>query len=163
MNATSSLIARYFRWFVPSTTLVQSLLLLIIRVYWGWAFFLAGKGKLMDLAKPTGYFESLGIPFPQANAVLAGATECFGGLLLLFGFCSRLISMPLTFLLAVAYLTADLEVVKGIFSDPDKFLAADEFLFLFAVVVIFAFGPGKVSIDWVIKRKLAPPSSGSGG
>lgn len=152
---------KYFRWFVPPTSFLQSLLLLVIRLYWGWEFFLTGKGKLMDLAKPTEFFQSLGIPFPHAQAMLAGTTECVGGLLLLAGFCSRLISIPLTILLTVAYLTADLDKVKMIFSDPDKFLAADEFLFLFAVVLVFAFGPGKFSIDWLIGRKVASSSSES--
>jgi putative oxidoreductase len=161
MKTTSGIIMKYFHWFVPPTNLLQSLLLLFIRLYWGWEFFLTGKGKLMDLQKPTEFFQSLGIPFPHAQAILAGATECFGGLLLLAGLCSRLISIPLTILLTVAYLTADLDKVKMIFSDPDKFLIADEFLFLFVVVLVFAFGPGKFSIDWLIKRKVAPPSSES--
>ena len=159
MKTTPGIIAKYFRWFVPSTTVVQSLLLLVIRLYWGWEFFLTGKGKLMDLQKPTEFFQSLGIPLPHLQAMLAGATECFGGLLLLAGLCSRLISIPLTILLTVAYLTADLDAVKMIFSDPDKFLTAAEFPFLFVVLVVFAFGPGKFSIDWLIKRKVAPPSS----
>lgn len=151
----SRILRNYLGWFVPSTTAFQSLLLLIIRIYWGWEFFLAGKGKLMDLEKPTDYFQSLGIPFPHAQAMLVGATECFGGLLLLVGCCSRLISIPLTILLTVAYLTADLDTVKMVFSDPDKFLAASEFLFLFAVVLVLAFGPGKFSIDWLIKQKAS--------
>ena len=134
--------------------------LLVVRLYWGWAFFLTGKGKLLDLQKPTEYFQSLGIPFPHVQAMMAGATECFGGLLLLTGLCSRLISMPLTILLSVAYLIPDRDAVKMIFSDPDKFLTADEFQFLFAVLLVFVFGPGKFSIDWLIKRKVAPPSSG---
>jgi putative oxidoreductase len=158
MKSTSGIIARYFHWFVPPASFLQSLLLLVIRLYWGWEFFLTGKGKLMDLEKPTEYFQSLGIPLPHAQAILAGATECFGGLLLLAGLCSRLISIPLTILLTVAYLTADLAKVKMIFSDPDKFLTADEFLFLFVVVLVFALGPGKFSIDWLIKRKVVPSS-----
>ena len=161
MKTNSGILAKYFRWFVPPAGVLQSLLLLIIRLYWGWGFFLTGKGKLMDLEKPTAYFQSLGIPLPHAQAILAGATECFGGLLLLAGLCSRLISIPLTILLTVAYLTADLDKVKMIFSDPDKFLTADEFLFLFVVVLVFAFGPGKFSIDWLIKRKAAPGHSES--
>jgi putative oxidoreductase len=161
MRTAPGIIARYFRWFVPPASFLQSLFLLLIRLYWGWGFFLTGKGKLMDLERPTAYFQSLGIPLPHAQAILAGATECFGGLLLLAGFCSRLISIPLTILLTVAYLTADLDKVKTIFSDPDKFLTADEFLFLFVVVLVLAFGPGKFSVDWVIKHKVAPPSSES--
>ena len=113
----------------------------------------------MNLEKPTEFFQSLGIPFPHAQAMLAGATESFGGLLLLAGFCSRLVSIPLMILLSVAYLTADFDKVKMIFSNPDKFLTADEFLFLFAVVLVFVFGPGKFSIDWLIKRKVVSPLS----
>ena len=45
-------------------------------------------------------------------------------------------------LLTVAYLTADIDRVRAIFGDPDKFVTADEFLFLFTVVIIFVFGPG---------------------
>lgn len=159
MKTTSGFVAKYLRWFAPSASLPQSLLLLIIRLYWGWEFFLTGKGKLMDLQKPTEYFQSLGIPLPHVQAILAGATECLGGLLLLAGLCSRLISIPLTILLTVAYLTADLDKVRAIFSDPDKFLTADEFLFLYVVVLVLAFGPGKFSIDWLIKRNVSPPSA----
>jgi putative oxidoreductase len=162
MKMPSGIVAKYFRWFVPSASVLQSLLLVVIRLYWGWEFFLTGKGKLMGLQKPTEYFQSLGIPFPHAQAMLAGATECFGGLLLLVGFCSRLISIPLTILLSVAYLTADLDKVKMIFSDPDKFLTADEFLFLFGVVLVFVFGPGKFSIDSLIKHQVFPSPGAPG-
>jgi uncharacterized membrane protein YphA (DoxX/SURF4 family) len=46
MKAISGIVARYFRWFVPPTNVLQSLLLLVIRLYWGWEFFLTGKGKV---------------------------------------------------------------------------------------------------------------------
>ena len=131
--------AKIAEWLAPKRTYLQSLLLLIIRLYWGWGFFETGKGKLMDVQKPTQFFQSLGIPFPHAQAILVGTTECLGGLLLLLGVASRLVSLPLTILLVVAYLTADLEVAKNIFNDPDKFLAADEFLFLFAVILVVVF------------------------
>jgi putative oxidoreductase len=119
------------------------------------AVFLTGKGKLLDLAKPTEFFQSLGIPFPHAQAIIAGCTECFGGLLLLIGLGTRLVSIPMIILLIVAYLTADMDRVRVIFSDPDKFVTADEFLFLFAVVIAFIFGPGKFSIDWLIGKKFS--------
>jgi putative oxidoreductase len=158
----SGILRKYLGSFVPPANFLQSFFLLIVRLYWGWEFFLTGKGKLMDLEKPTAFFQSLGIPFPHQQAILVGATECFGGLLLLVGLCSRLVSIPLTILLTVAYLTADLDRVKVIFSDSDKFLTADEFLFLFAVVLIFVFGPGKFSIDWLLKRKTSPSGEAAG-
>ena len=73
-------------------------LLLGIRLYWGWQFFQTGKGKLMNLDNTTGFFIELGIPFPKLNAIIAGSTECFGGLLLLVGLASRLTAVPLILL-----------------------------------------------------------------
>lgn len=135
--------------------------LLIIRLYWGWQFFLTGKGKLSDLSKPTAFFTDLHIPFPAFNAALVGTTECVGGLLLLIGLASRLISIPLLVLLSVAYLTADNEALRSIFSDPDKFLSATPFQFLFAVLIIFIFGPGAISIDHLLAKKFGAPASNS--
>ena len=77
--------------------------------------------------------------------------ECFGGLLLLVGLATRLISIPLMILL-VAYLTADIDRVRAIFSDPDKFVTADEFHFLLTVVIVFVFGPGAFSLDALIGK-----------
>ena len=141
---------KFYRGLIAFANLLRSPLLLLTRLYWGCQFFLSGQGKLMDLSKPTQYFESLGIPFPHAQAILAACTECFGGLLLLVGLATRLISVPLMILLTTAYLTADFDRVRVIFMDPDKFVTADEFLFLFAVVILFVFGPGAFSADALI-------------
>jgi len=134
---------------------LQSVLLLIIRLYWGWQFFLTGKGKLMNLDRTAGYFESIDIPLPKVNAILAGTTECVGGLLLLVGFASRVISVPLMFVMVIAYVTADSEALRAMLSDPDKFLGAAPFLFLLASVIIFTFGPGKLSLDSFLNRGKA--------
>jgi putative oxidoreductase len=135
-------------------TKLQSPLLLVMRLYWGWSFFVTGKGKLLNLDKIAEFFGGLGLPFPKLNAVIAGSTECFGGLLLLVGLASRLVSVPLAFTMLVAYLTADREALTGIFREPDKFLTADPFLFLLTALIVHAFGPGVFSIDWLIARKL---------
>ena len=133
----------------------QSPLLLVIRLYWGISFARTGWGKLMNLDRTTGYFESLHIPMPKLNAIMAGSTECFGGLLLLLGLGSRLVSVPLMFTMIVAYATADKEALQAIFSDPDKFTGAAPVLFLLASVIVFAFGPGKISLDAALSKKSA--------
>lgn len=135
-------------------TPLQSFVLLVIRLFWGWQFFLTGKGKLMNLDRTAGYFESLHIPLPKLNALMAGTTECVGGLLLLVGLFSRIISVPLTCVMMVAYLTAESDALKSLFSDSDKFTGAEPFLFLFACVIIFAFGPGKISLDTLFKGSV---------
>lgn len=144
---------------ICSASYLQSPFLLIVRLYWGWQFFQTGKGKLSDLSQPTEFFASLHIPFPAFNAALVGATECFGGLLLLVGLASRLTAIPLTILLCVAYLTADSEALRSIFSDPDKFTSATPFLFLFATLLVLVFGPGAFSIDYLIGKKLGVNAS----
>jgi putative oxidoreductase len=134
---------------------LQPVLLLLIRGWWGWSFFLTGKGKLLNLEKTTAFFTDLGLPLPKLNAILAGSTECVGGLLLLVGLGSRLVSVPLMFTMIVAYATADKEALAAIFSDPDKFTGAAPFLFLLASVIVFAFGSGKLSLDALLFKKAA--------
>src|ERR1700761_2682926 len=98
MNTVKStmLVSLYNVW-VKTVSCLQSPLLLVIRLYWGWQFFETGKGKLMNLDKTAAFFDSIHIPWPHLNAVLAGSTECFGGLLLALGLGARIITVPLVF------------------------------------------------------------------
>lgn len=138
--------------FAPSH--LQSVLLLGIRLYWGFQFAQTGWGKLHNLSNTAEFFGSLGLPFPMVNATLAGATECFGGALLFVGLGSRLVSLPLIFTMIVAYATADKEALQAIFSDPDKFVTAAPFLFLFASLIVLVFGPGKASLDHLLAKRF---------
>lgn len=148
--------------------LLQTPLLLAIRLFWGWQFMITGWGKLNNLERTAGFFNDLHLPFPHLNAILAGGVECFGGALLLIGLASRLAALPLIVTMLVAYATADHEALAAIFSDPDKFFSAAPFLFLFASLIILAFGPGAVSVDhWLARREgkhatQIPPSMADG-
>jgi putative oxidoreductase len=135
---------------------LQSPVLLVIRLYWGWQFFVIGKAHLTYLSKTASYFASLNIPMPKLNAIMAGSTECACGLLLLLGLFSRFASLALICVMSVALWTAERQAVTHIFSDPDKFLATDPFLFLYAAVLVFAFGPGKIAIDTLVFKDKAP-------
>lgn len=136
--------------FEQAVSHLQSPLLLAVRLYWGWQFFQTGLGKLMNIDKTVDFFTNLGIPFPGLNAYLVGSLECVGGAFLFLGLGSRIIALPLTFNMLVAYLTADREALLSIFSDPGKFYAADPFTFFFASLLILVFGPGKISLDAAI-------------
>lgn len=132
---------------------LQSPLLLVLRLYWGWSFAQTGWGKLMHLERTAGFFAELGLPAPKLNALLAGSTECFGGVLLALGLFARPVSVPLAFTMIVAYVTADREAVQAIFSDTDKFTGAAPFLFLLVSLFVLAFGPGRWSLDhWFARR-----------
>jgi len=131
---------------------LQSPFLLFVRLYWGWQFWQSGWGKLQDISKPIGFFTDLGIPFPVFNAWFVSLLECFGGILLLVGLASRLVSILLFIDMSVAFLTADRDALKQFFSEPGKFYGADPYTFWFAALVVLIFGPGLFSIDHLIRR-----------
>jgi putative oxidoreductase len=160
MNSFIKKIDTGYRLFAKCASWLQPMVLLVVRLYWGWQFFQAGWGKFKDLTKPTEYFSSLGIPFPMLNATIVATTECVGGLLLLVGLASRLASIPLTITMIVAYATAEREALQSIFSDTDKFLESAPFLFLFATVLVLAFGPGVFSLDYLIKQIMERKRAG---
>jgi len=141
-----------YRRFLNLLNFLQSPFLLLVRVYWGWQFWQAGWGKLHDISKPIGFFTELGIPFPVLNAWFVSLLECFGGILLILGLASRLISIPLVIDMVVAYIAADREALKSIFSEPDKFYAAAPYTLLFASLIVLVFGPGTISLDYLIAR-----------
>jgi len=134
----------------------QTPFLLCVRLYWGWQLIESGWGKLHNLDKVTEFFTSLGLPMPGATAVFISSLELFGGILLALGLFSRVISLMLTVNLIVAYITADREALLSIFSDPDKFMAAAPFTFLWASLLVLIFGAGKVSVDALLGRWLFP-------
>ena len=131
-----------------------SLVLLLLRLVWGWQFFTTGLGKLQNHTRVTDFFTSLGIPMPGLNAWFVGGLEMVGGALLLVGLFSR----PIAFLLAgnmfVAYLTADRPALLGVFHDLDAFLKADPFWFLFVSVVVLTLGPGVISLDRLLTKVI---------
>jgi putative oxidoreductase len=142
--------------FEYTVSLLQSPLLLLIRFYWGLSFAQTGWGKLAHLERTTAYFTDLGLPLPKLNALAAGATECGCGVLLLVGLFSRIVSVPLIFVMFVAYYTADRDALKAIFNDTDKFVTATPFLFLYAALLVLVFGPGRFSFDhWLLGKKSA--------
>jgi putative oxidoreductase len=133
----------------------QSLLLLAVRLYWGWQFAQTGWGKLQHLPKVTGFFASLGIPAPAFSALAISWLELAGGIGLALGIGSRFWGLLLAGDMFVAYLTASRQNLLAIFSDPGKFYGDDAYTFFFASLLILIFGPGKFAVDAVLKRVWA--------
>lgn len=130
---------------------LQSPLLLLIRLFWGYQFFISGLGKFLHLDDIAQFFGSLGIPFPYWNVVLAGSAELIGGALLFVGLFSRIVSIPLLATMLVAYATAHRDSLISLAGlDPEPFLQQGPFLFAYAAVIVFCFGPGKFSLDYLL-------------
>jgi putative oxidoreductase len=146
---------KYYRLLIRASSSLQSPFLLAVRLYWGWQFMQTGWGKLSDMNKVIGFFASLGIPAPALNAYFVSVLEFGGGLLLILGLGSRLFAAPLVIDMIVAYIAADREALFSIISNPDKFMGAAPFTFLLASFIILAFGPGKASVDALLRRQVA--------
>src|SRR5256885_1800683 len=147
----------YKRFFEAVDLLLQSPFLLAVRLYWGWQLVQSGWGKLHHLSNVTQFFATLGLPMPGQMAVFISCLEFFGGIFLAIGLLSRLTALALTVNMIMAYVTADREALHSIFSDPDKFYAAAPYTFLIASLIILIFGPGKISVDALLRRILTPP------
>jgi putative oxidoreductase len=149
-----------YRRIISKFSSMQPVMLLAVRLYWGFQFAQTGWGKLHNLPKIAAFFGRLNIPFPGFNAPLISMLEFAGGILLMLGLFSR----PIAFLLAgnmfVAYWTADHEALASIFSDPGKFYAADPYTFLFASLMVLIFGAGLYSVDTLIARYLEGQGTG---
>lgn len=150
MNRLAPLYAR----FIAALSLLKSPLLLAIRLYWGWQIAQTGWGKMHNMAKITDYFMSLGIPFPAFNAHCIAGLEFFGGILLILGLGSRVVSLLMIGNMLVAYWTADREAFVSFFSNPDAFAAAAPFTILSASILILVFGAGVLSLDHLLEKRM---------
>src|SRR5271155_879993 len=127
--------------------------LLIFRLAWGWELFESGRAHLANVPAMVERFQSWGVPFPHLNVYISAYTEMFGGLLLMVGLASRLISIPLFFNFCVAYLTASHDTVVNFFhQDPSNFIDDTAFPFLITSMLFLAAGPGIISADALIKH-----------
>jgi putative oxidoreductase len=163
MNEIFHFIQRVYERFVGAANLLQSPLLLALRLYFFWQLFQTGQGKLSNIGKIIEFFKSLGIPAPTANAYFVSSLECFGGLLLIIGLASRPLALMVAVSMFVAYWTGDHEALTNMFTDPDKFVQAAPFPYLLTALLVLAFGPGLFSVDALLKRVIGQKTSAGPG
>jgi putative oxidoreductase len=158
MQKIVDLVKSLYQWFVSLADSAQSLLLLLIRLYWGWQFAQDGWGKLTHLDRVTQFFTTLGLPAPGMTALMIAQVEFAGGIFLVLGLGSRLISLALFINMTMAYLSVSDDRVNfsHILSKPDDFYGATPFTYWFAALLILIFGPGFFAADTLIVRWLEP-------
>jgi putative oxidoreductase len=149
----SSLGAKTYGGFASALNLLQSPLLLAIRLYWGWQFVQDGYGKLTHLDKVTNFFTGLNLPAPGATALIVALVELGGGIFFALGLASRLTSLVLFVNMTMAYLSVpdDRTNFFHIFSKPDDFYGASPYTYWFAALLILILGPGHFAVDWLIE------------
>lgn len=132
------------------TTSLDWLAPLLVRIYFGYFWAETGWGKIHNLNAFAQRFVGWGVPYPHISAALSGYTEWIGGILLMLGLFTRLVSIPLMFNMFVALVMVKMKEVTAI----DDFAEMDEALYMFILFWLIMAGPGRISIDHLIRRAL---------
>jgi putative oxidoreductase len=154
------MVASLYRRFASIAARFTDVVVLLIRVQLGSSFFLNGKAKIANIDGITSYFQQLGIIWPRFNAWNASVTECVGGLLLAVGLGTRVVSVPLAFVMIVAAATGTREAVEkaldGFGDAPlqkfSELLSVEEFRLLFLFLFFLTYGGGKFAADRIAAR-----------
>jgi putative oxidoreductase len=143
----------FLRWLKPCLRLADSLdwlALLLIRLYFGYFWAETGWGKIHNLDSFSQRFVGWGIPYPHFSAALSGYTEWIGGMLIMTGLLTRLVSIPMMINMLVAIVKVKLKSVTGI----DDFVEMDEALYMLIFFWLMMAGPGRMSLDHLIASAL---------
>jgi putative oxidoreductase len=152
----------------PPTTGPRSVLLL--RLMAGGVFFWEGMLKFVYTNQGVGRFTKLGIPFTHFTANLIACLEIVGGLLLLFGLMTRLISIPFIIEMVVAMLSTKITLYLGTSplplppSPPQVGAWAvlheirADWAQLLTVGFLLVNGPGRWSLDALFRKQRQPGS-----
>jgi putative oxidoreductase len=132
---------------------------ILIRVMAGSVFFWEGLMKFVFPNQGVGRFTKLGIPFPEFSAHFVGYLEIFGGLMLVFGLCTRLICVPFIIEMIAAMLSTKIPMYLGTYPLPLPPVPPQlggwavlheirsEFAQITSAVFLLIVGPGKWSLD----------------
>ncbi len=129
---------------------------LVTRLVMGQSFYLTGRGKLANFARTVDFFTGLGIPMPELNAAFVSRLEFYGGMLLLVGLGTRLVSAGLASTMVVALATADKEsFLAALRMSGDSGLTdVVPFVYLLFLGGLVIAGPGSLSLDALLARGL---------
>ena len=123
--------------------------LLLVRLILAYGFWSPALMKWKGLEGTAGWFESMGYPLPMVSAILAALTEILGVILLTLGLGTRIIVLPLIFVMLIAIFTV--HISNGFAAGDNGFeIPLYYILMLFS---LFAFGSGKYSVDYLLGRK----------
>jgi putative oxidoreductase len=111
-------------------------------------FVWSGFGKFAGFAGTAGYIASVGLPMPELLAALAIVVELGLGLALLVGLKARWAALGIAFFLIVIT-----PIFHGFWAVPPEQVQMQQINFMKNVAIlggllmVFAFGPGRYSID----------------
>ena len=147
MNALITVLYDWPRLFTQSLAWLPPL---AVRLVVGWVFLWTGWQKLHFLPRMVENFREWGIPLPEILTPFASGMEFVGGLLLLLGLCTRIVSIPMMIIMLVAIATAKWDDVDSL----QTLLGFEEISYFVMFGYLGVAGPGPVSIDHLILKAL---------
>ena len=129
-------------------TNVQNTAALVGRILLAAIFLTSGIGKITGFDGTVGYIASKHLPLPQVAAVIAILAELGGGLLLLVGFKARWAGLALAiFTLAAGFLFHDFWNADAASKMMQSINFWKNVTIAGGMLMVFAFGPGRYSVD----------------
>lgn len=147
----------------------------VIRCMAGTVFLWEGILKFVYVNQGVGRFTKLGIPFPSETASFVGGLEIVGGLMLLLGLGTRLITIPFIIEMLVAMLSTKPRLFLGTSplpppsSPPQIGVWAvlheirSEYAQIMSCVFLMIAGPGRWSLDALLATRGEPRPVGAHG
>lgn len=122
---------------------------LALRIILAYGFLEPALMKVRNFQSVAEWFGSMNYPLPQLSAYLAGFTELSGVVLLALGLGSRIIAIPLIFIMIVAITTVHWQ---------NGFAAGDNgyeipLYYMLMLFTLMIYGSGRLSIDQLISYK----------
>jgi putative oxidoreductase len=101
----------------------------------------------------TGRFAKIGFTNPEFWASFTGCFEIVCGILVLFGFLTRIASIPLFIIMATAFITTKYPLLKekGIWNFAHEYRT--DFAMTLLLLLLVLYGGGKYSIDKLLFNK----------
>lgn len=146
------MLKKLFEKFLSVTNALRDLPPLIFRLILAYGFYEPAMNKWSDISAVATWFGEMNIPFPTINAYMAASTELTGVALLTLGLATRIISIPLMFVMIVAAVTVHIE--NGFSCGKNGFEIP--FYYFFMLFSLVTTGAGRISVDHLIKRSTPP-------
>ncbi len=128
----------------------QDYALLVLRLFMGITFIIYATKKIQNFDTYVALFsDKLDLPLPLLNLYLVIGAEGLGGLLLVLGVFTRLVSIPLTITMITAFFLVNLS--NGFAAS--KFGIEVPLAYISILFILFAFGAGKYSFDKKLENK----------
>ena len=141
---------------------------LAIRLMAGGVFLAEGILKFVYVNQGVGRFTRLGMPMPEVLAPVIAVLEIGGGMLLMSGLLTRLISVPMIIEMVVAILSTKISLYFGTSPLPKPpappvmgwwavlHESRSDYAQLLSCIFLLASGPGPWSLDALLRRRRAP-------